>query len=374
MIKNNDFDYVINGGGMVGAAAALALAQQQRSVLMVDAQGLSDEQSHWDLRISSINDNHWQWLLDLGVERTINWRKVRPYQGLSVTTLLGTELSFSAQEVDRSQLGVMVENNNLQRALWRCLEASDNVTIISNQRIEQLELSARTVCIAGVDYSYHYLIGADGAASYVAKQAGIGYRGWDYGQRCILAVAQIETPVADATWEVFRPQGPFALLPLTENRVCLIDYRSSQEVTRLSADKGQLHRALAQQFEPYVGALTIEQSGSFPLQRKRALTYCAQSGSVLLMGDAAHSIHPLAGQGVNLGFADIRQWLDSDGNLAAYEQQRMRANQQMMRAMDMINVGFRTPNPMVQGVIAAGMKIIEVTPLKQQMLKQALQL
>lgn len=366
-------NYVINGGGMVGAAAALALAEQGEQVTLVDRATAAKRHSDWDLRISSVNQNHWTWLCGLGVSAAIDDDRVMPYQQLSVTTQQGDKLTFKAQEVGVDQLGVMVENNALQRALWQRLQTYSNVVLKAPAGIAEFDLGAKQLRLdSGGRLHYDVLIGADGAHSAVARAAGIRYRGWDYGQRCLLANVRLSQPIAAATWEVFRPEGPFALLPLTNQQACLIDYRRGAEITALSADKEQLSRALHHTFADAIGAFEVIKSASFPLQRKHALSY-TKGSSVVLMGDAAHTIHPLAGQGVNLGFADIRSWLQSGGDTATYNQQRQRENQRMMRAMDMINWGFRSQNPLIGVGLKGVFKGLQALGLKQQIIAQAMQ-
>ena len=365
--------YVINGGGMVGAAAALALAEQGHQVTLVDLQPPGAARPAWDLRISSVNQHHWLWLNSLGLEQTIDTQKVMPYTDLSVTTQSGDTLCFGAADVNLPQLGVMVENNTLQRALWELLSEHPRVSLKVPERITEFDLAQQRVVLAsGEACDYDVLIGADGANSQVAQAINISYRGWDYGQRCLLANVRLSQPQAAATWEVFRPQGPFALLPLTDQQACLIDYRSSAEINCISRDESTLTAALHQTFADRIGAFELLSHASFPLQRKHALNY-SDGQSVVLMGDAAHTIHPLAGQGVNLGFADIRSWLNCNSDIAAYEQARKTENQRMMRAMDMINWGFRSQNPLLKLGLRAAFKGFDVLGLKQQVIARAMQ-
>lgn len=366
-------NYVINGGGMVGAAAALALANQGHHVTLIDRHEAPANQADWDLRISSVNQHHWAWLAGLGVEQNIARDKVMPYQQLSVTTQAGDRLTFDATDADLNQLGVMVENNALQHALWQCLQRCKKVVFKVPARIERFDTKLQQVQLnTGDVLHYDVLIGADGANSAVARAAGICYRGWDYGQRCLLATVRLKHAIAPATWEVFRPEGPFALLPLTRQQACLIDYRSAAAIRHMSASKDRLNQILRATFADAIGDFEVLRSASFPLQRKHALRYVA-SNSIVLMGDAAHTIHPLAGQGVNLGFADVRQWLRCGGNVAEYERQRQRDNHRMMRAMDVINWGFRSQQPLVKLALKGLFFGLDRLNLKRQLIATAMQ-
>lgn len=355
-------DYLINGAGMVGAAAGLALAERGFSVMLIDNAELPAKGERWDVRISSVNDHHWQWLSQLGVSDWIDSDRVLPYTQLSVASMMGRRADFDARDIGRQQLGVMVENNALQRALWRALEQHASVELRANNRIAKFELDRRSVTLAsGESITFDRLLGCDGAHSQVAQAAGIGYRGWDYGQVCELTNVVTEQPLPSATWEIFKPGGPYALLPLGQHQACLINYRPAQVVEK--TDLNEL-------FEPHIGSFTAYAAGQFPLQRKHALRYTA--GAVILMGDAAHSIHPLAGQGVNLGFADIRSYLEHRHDITAYARERKRANAQMMRAMDMIHWHFEDPNTVKQRLIGVGLKLAQVNLVKRAIIKQAM--
>ncbi|WP_127346878.1 FAD-dependent oxidoreductase [Pseudidiomarina mangrovi] len=371
---------IVVGGGMVGAAAALALADDGHSVTVVEAgPGYSDDVSDsWDLRISSVHQANVDWLQQLGVWAAITPAKWFPYQQLSVRSSNGVQVDFAASEVAASALGAMVENLSLQQALWQQLAQHPRVTLLAQQRIEQLDSPQQRLRIGDQWYDYDLVIGADGANSQVAQLAGIGMRGWDYDMTCLLAIARTEQPVPAATWEVFRPCGPYALLPLGAQQVCLIDYRSQQQWQTLPTD-AQVTAELAAVFTAHIGAFTVSQHGRFPIRRQRALSYHAYD-SVVLIGDAAHSIHPLAGQGVNLGFADVqelqqqlREQTTLASALAHYERQRVAANQRMMRAMDAIHVGFSSQHVLPQLVVDTGLQLLKRTPwLKQQIIRQAM--
>ncbi|WP_417665516.1 FAD-dependent oxidoreductase [Pseudidiomarina sp.] len=369
---------VVIGGGMVGASAALAFAQSGHDVTVIEAGKPATSTGDWDLRISSIHQRNVAWLTELGV-----WADVRPerrfyYTDLAVECRDGMRVNFAASEVNVEALGAMVENNALQQALWQHLD-QHGVRCLSLTRVAQFQLAEQQVELdTGERLPYDLLVGADGSTSQVAKAAGIAMRGWDYDMRCLLAIADVREPIQPATWEVFREAGPFALLPLGTHQACLIDYRSEQEWQQLSGD-AQVHKALHETFAPHIGDHKVSRFASFPLRRQRALRYHVHN-SVVLIGDAAHSIHPLAGQGVNIGFADVQELLSQLNDqqpvaaaLRAYERVRERENQQMMRAMDAIHFGFRSQHVVPRALISGGLALVNrVMPLKRALIKQAI--
>ena len=371
---------LINGGGMVGAAAALAFAQKGAQVTLLEPKPPSVEENtdpEWDLRISSVNNSNWQWLLGLGIGEDVRHSRVFDYDRLTVTSISGTSLSFHADEAGLSKLGVMVENNALQQALWAQLRALKNVSLRTDDKLEGFDTLSRTAFLnKGEHLNYDLLLGCDGAHSKVAQAAGIDYRGWDYDQRCLLANVRVEKPIAGETWEVFRSQGPYALLPLTENQACLIDYSKRDDITALEKDKRALESHLKQTFAPHIGNFQLLKSASFALQRKHACHY-VKDGSIVLLGDAAHSIHPMAGQGVNLGFADVRCLIETleqysqSTALVEYERTRRRENAKMMRMMDAIQFGWRDSNPIMQLATSASLKVAGLPWVKRWLLQQA---
>lgn len=371
---------LINGGGMVGAAAALALAQKGAYVTLLEPRPPSADTStdpDWDLRISSVNNSNWEWLLSLGIGACLRQQRVFDYQQLTVTSLGGQSLSFHANEAGLTKLGVMVENNALQLALWTQLDTLKNVNLRTGESLDKLDTWSKTAVLSeGDTLNYDLLLGCDGANSKVAQLADFSYRGWDYDQRCLLANVSLEKAIEPETWEVFRPQGPYALLPLTEQQACLIDYGIRDDINRLEKDNKALEEHLKETFSPHIGDFRLLKSASFPLQRKHVKSY-VKAGSIALLGDAAHSIHPMAGQGVNLGFADVRcltaalQKSSQVFALAEYENTRQGENAKMMRMMDAIQFGWRSTSPIMQFATTASLKVAGVLWVKRWLLQQA---
>lgn len=376
---------VVVGGGLVGASAALALAQAGHQVTLierVDPGAVSAETKDWDLRISSVHQQNQQWLAELGVWSQVPAARRFGYTELAVESQGGAKLTFSAADAGFTELGFMVENNALQSVLWQQLKA-EQVTLRCPDAVESIDWEARTVTTTAAEpLPFDLLLGCDGANSATAKRAGIGRRGWDYGQRCMLANVITEQALPTQTWEIFRAGGPYALLPLHTHRACLINYQSSQAISELQQQGDDAVLAeLSDLFSPYIGSFQLQPTNSyasFPIQRHTALRYHAHN-CVALVGDAAHSIHPLAGQGVNLGFADVQSLVsqlstqDVATALPAYEGERRALNQRMMRAMDAIHYGFDSKHLIakwgIRGVFAG---IAQLPPLKRQVVRAAM--
>lgn len=388
---------VVVGAGLVGAAAALQLASQGHQVTVLERTAPAPSAAHWDLRISSVHQRNVDWLQKLGVWTPQVSAKAFPFKRLSVQGQDGQRVEFASP--NNTAMGYMVENQALQYALWEALAAQPRVTLRTDFQLQQLALEACTISsVSGETLTFDLLLGADGAQSKLASLAGIGRRGWDYGQRCMLANVTTEAPISQATWEIFRPGGlgPMALLPLGAHQACLIDYRPSAQWQDISAQgPAAVASELGQTFAPQIGAFrllelapSVPAYASFPIQRQRALTYsrvAASGAGLALIGDAAHSIHPLAGQGVNLGFADVQCLLKQLKQLkqlqqpvlatalTQYERERSGANQQMMRAMDAIHYGFGSQHWLPRAGVAGVLGVLSKMPvLQRQVVRMAM--
>ena len=343
------FDISIVGGGMVGAAIALALGQAGLSVALIEkfAPAAFDNSSAPDLRVSSINLASEAWLTQLGAWQAVTQMRLCPYQRLQAFEHPSSIVTFNAADIKRSHLGHIVENNLLQLALWQQFNA--NVTIFCPASVVALSQTADSAMLTldnGAQLASKLVVAADGGNSQLRQFAGIGTNGWQYRQACLVAL--INTPYAqqDVTWQQFTPTGPKAFLPLPGAQGSVVWYDDAQRVKQLSALKpALLTQELHKAFPAMLGEVEVVASSWFPLARMDANRYFA--GRVVLAGDAAHTINPLAGQGVNLGFADAKLLTEliidaqqhnadigSEALLSSYQRKRKPANLLMMSAMD----------------------------------------
>ncbi|MFT7195583.1 MAG: 2-octaprenyl-3-methyl-6-methoxy-1,4-benzoquinol hydroxylase, partial [Rheinheimera aquimaris] len=215
------FDISIVGGGMVGAAIAVALSQAGMRVALIEKQPpvVFDAASAPDLRVSSINLASEAWLTSLGAWQQLEKMRVCPYQRLQAFEQPGSIVTFNAADIKRSHLGHIVENNLLQLALWQQFNA--NVTTFCPSSVSALQQFADNTQItldSGEALNAKLVIAADGANSKLRQLAGIGTNGWQYRQACLVALVNTPYPQQDVTWQQFTPTGPRAFLPLPDQQ------------------------------------------------------------------------------------------------------------------------------------------------------------
>jgi len=362
-------DCVIVGGGMVGACAALALAEIGLSVVLVEKHKPEpfEHNQAIDLRVSAISRASEQLFEQLDVWQTIKQMRVTPYCRLGVweTELSYTE--FNAQSINESHLGHIIENKLIQLALWQKIENQANVEVICSGQISDLSYSSDTagnhqpmLTINNQTVKAKLVVAADGGQSMIRQMAGIGCTGWQYQQAAMLIHVETEVAQQDITWQQFTPTGPVAMLPLPGKEASLVWYHNKAEIKRLSALSNEaLTEQVALHFPNKLGEVKVLNKASFPLTRQHANQYVLNS--IVLVGDAAHTINPLAGQGVNLGFKDVKalqtviasaigngELWHSDIVLKRYEDKRRADNTLMMTAMDVFYKGFSHPLPAIK--------------------------
>lgn len=397
------FDVVINGGGMVGAAVAVGLGQLGLSVAVIEARAPQafDVSQPLDVRVSAISVASAQLLSRLGVMENLLTLRHVPYTGLETWEMEGCITQFSADQVAEPLLGYFFENRLIQLGLWQQIETLTNVElfcpakVVKFERIkplgkgESLDVAQDAITIEldnGSILSTHLLVGADGANSQVRQWAGIGLTGWDYSQSAMLINIETQTPQQFVTWQQFTPQGPRSLLPLPGNNASLVWYDSPARIKQLmQLNDAQLAEQIRENFPSRLDPhFTVKAKGSFPLTRRHAQRYF--ESNLVILGDAAHTINPLAGQGVNIGFKDvdilITQVASAIGNgdvwwhdcvLKRYQQARYVDNQLMMTAMDAFYAGFSNDILPLKILRNGMLKLANIDgPIKQKVLKYAL--
>lgn len=374
------FDCAIVGGGMVGAATALSLSQLGLTVALIEKYQPKDfaPEQDFDLRVSAISLASQHLLEQLNAWQQIARWRVCPYRRLGVWELQSSYTEFNADEIKQTHLGHIVENRLIQLSLWQQIEKTPRVKLMCPDAVinfEQNEDSVSLTLESEKQLQVKVLIAADGANSQIRQKAGIGLTGWDYAQDAMLINVKTEKSQQDITWQQFFPTGPVAMLPMPGKHASLVWYHQKQELARLSQlTNEQLTNEINQHFPPRLGQVQVLDKGAFSLTRRHANQYV--KGRVILLGDAAHTINPLAGQGVNLGFKDVKAlqtvfakaigegqaWHASD-TLANYEKARRYDNLLMMSTMDAFYSAFSNDNPLLKAVRNFGLMAANKAPL-----------
>jgi 2-octaprenyl-3-methyl-6-methoxy-1,4-benzoquinol hydroxylase/2-octaprenylphenol hydroxylase len=304
------YDVAIIGAGMVGTALASLLSRSGFAVALVEAYEPQpfDAADDVGLRVSAISPGSAAILEQTGAWKLISAQRVRPYRRMQVEDGVDLEpLLFDAPVFNLERLGTIVENALVQWSLWQLVSSGGLVDTYCPDRLDAIEFSQsqnRVLLKSGKAITASLVVGADGANSGVRKAMGIRQDYWAYNQHGLVAVVGKQKANPGVAWQRFMPGGPLAFLPLEDGRSSIVWTRPSAEAERL----------LALATDEFISELDAASSGwlgsvescgpraAFPLSMR--LSECYASQRTLLMGDAAHVVHPLAGQGVNLGFAD----------------------------------------------------------------------
>ena len=302
-------DVAVAGGGVVGAACALALARAGLQVALVEARPAP----RWlaerpDLRVFALAPDNAALLDALGVWPQVVRARAQPYRKMRVWDAGGgDELAFDAATLARDELGWIVENGLLVDRLWAALVAA-GVQVHCPARVqgmEQDEAGVRLQLDDGTRLEARVAVAADGGASELRRLAGLDVDAHDYGQRGVVAFIETADPHQETAWQRFLPTGPLALLPFTQGRSSIVWTLPEAEAQRvLALDDAAFALELTDASAARLGrAQPVSERAAFPLRRQLVRQQVA--GRVLVLGDAAHVVHPLAGQGVNLGLRDV---------------------------------------------------------------------
>ncbi|MDG3087422.1 2-octaprenyl-3-methyl-6-methoxy-1,4-benzoquinol hydroxylase [Vibrio hannami] len=379
------FDIAVIGGGMVGAAIALGAAKSGKSVALVEGKAPEAYRPDqpMDIRVSAISHKSVELLEQLGVWNDVLEMRVCPYRRLETWEHQECRVRFDADSLSLNQLGYIVENRLIQLGLWNQFSQYPNLSLFCPDSLERIEFStgSNTVVLrSGEELEAMMVVGADGANSKVRNLANIGVTAWDYRQHCMLINVETEKPQQDITWQWFTPSGPRSFLPLKGNQGSLVWYDSPKRIRQLQAMSSEaLREEVIAHFPGELGDIKVLQSGYFPLTRRHAQKYSERR--CVLAGDSAHTINPLAGQGVNIGFKDVQVLLDilgnehwdSEASLAEYERRRRPDNLLMQSGMDFFYKSFSNELGPLKLLRNIGFKMAENSgPIKTQVLKYAL--
>jgi len=309
-MKHAAYDVVIIGAGMVGATLASLLSRAGFSVALVEAvePETFDAGADVGLRVSAISPGSAAILEQAGAWKKIAAERARPYRRMQVEDGVELEpLVFDAPVFNLERLGTIVENALIQWSVWQVVSSGGLVDIYCPDSLAGIELSGphnRVALGSGQLLTASLVVGADGAASRVRKTLGLRQEHFSYNQHGLVAVVGKQKPNPGVAWQRFLPGGPLAFLPLADGRSSIVWTRPSAEARRLMAlDDADFVTELDEASSGWLGHVeTVGPRAAFPLSMRLSESYA--SGRTVLTGDAAHVVHPLAGQGVNLGFAD----------------------------------------------------------------------
>ncbi len=308
-MSGSDVEVAIVGAGPVGSVLALALARAGVATALVEAKAPAPwTADKMDLRVYALSRASQNILRRLGAWDRIAEARAAAYDAMEVWEANGRgRVRFDAADVDEADLGHIVEGSLLAATLVERVRAAPDIAWHCPERLEQLNVgddAAELILESGRRITALVAVGADGARSQLRTLAGIETQESPYGQKAVVAHLEPEKPHGATARQIFRPNGPLALLPLADGRVSIVWSTSPEEAERLLAlDEAAFGDAVGEASENVLGKLTLaSERASFPLLKLHAQSYIAPR--VVLVGDAAHVVHPLAGQGMNLGLLD----------------------------------------------------------------------
>jgi len=385
-----DVDVVVVGGGMVGGLLAAALAPLTVAVIdSAEPKPFEPGSSpSYDLRVSALSIASRRMLEAVGAWQGIEARRLCPYRNLSVWDgERGGRTDFHARDAGVPELGYIVENRVIQLSLWDQLQKLPNVSCYCPTTLSSIEADDSGVTVkldtVGTPIRARVVVGADGAASAVRQQAGIGIDSTSYEQHALVANVTTALPQQQITWQRFVPTGPQAMLPLCGSRASLVWYSSADEVARLNELENEAFiEELCDAFPEELGGIkSVEARASFPITKAHATSYTANR--IVLAGDAAHTVHPLAGQGVNIGLLDAAALAEtllkahSAGRdiaagqvLARYERWRRFENSLMIESLDAIHKAFSEQPGWFKHMRSAGLNTVNQLPFVRNRLMQ----
>lgn len=382
------YDITVIGGGIVGATLASALSQADFKVALVEARRPQTVAADDDfaLRQSAVTPGPRRLLESAGIWQRIPGKRICSFTGMKVWEDDPENMLFLEHtELGLPELGHIVENAIIVDAAWQRLEQVD---IFCPAKLAELRVEEQAAYLElddGRELTTRLVVGAEGAGSPTRQAVGITTAGWDYGQRCTVGTVTPESHHRHIAWQRFLPSGPVAFLPLSDGRCSLAWHADAQVAGELAEldDKAFCQR-LTEATEGVLGRIEhMGQRASFPLRLMHAQEYVRPR--VALVGDAAHVVHPMVGQGINLGLMDASSLVEilimardrqvDPGNLTylkRYQRSRMADNMLMLGAADLCKRAYGSQNPLLNGLRRLALpSASRLTAVRRLMIRQA---
>jgi len=381
----HDYDMIIVGANIVGSTLACALADSSLKLLVIDGfkpepdwPNNSYDDTH-DLRVSALTSTSSELFEKLGIWQNLIKDRPSPFRALHVWNEdANNKLSFDSADTGEAYLGHIVENRRVQQALHQALAYRRSVELKLGISLETLTIEKDKASITTSDkktITTKLIIGADGARSKVRDLSNISTNGWSYQQQAIIANVKTEKPHQQCGWQRFLATGPLALLPLADGRCSIVWSAQDAYANELMAmDKETFASEMTTALQNELGQITLDsERAAFPLKAQHANNYVAPR--IALIGDAAHSIHPLAGQGVNLGLLDAaclaeiintalenKRDIGREQTLKKYQRARKTSNLAMLTATDGLNKLFSNNNDLLNWARNTGFATVNAMP------------
>ncbi|TAL60156.1 MAG: FAD-binding protein [Legionella sp.] len=383
---NHHFDVLIVGGGVVGLTAALAMAARQYRVAVIDAQSLTVNISAPDLRVYAINQASENLLKELDVWEKLESTRLSPYLHMHVWDAAnGAYIDFDARQIASAKLGSILEESILKQALLTQIATQTTISLFPQCAVDAVTELAQGVEIKSQDQVWQgdLLMIADGANSPTRNNLGVTLTTWSYQQHALVATVATEKPHQQTAYQVFNSDGPLAFLPLANPQQCSIVWSTTPAKAQrlLDLEENEFNEELTQAFAEKLGQVRVMSTRhQFPLQMRHVKQYSGKRW--ILLGDAAHTIHPLAGLGLNVGLADVRSWLHfldkakgtlhSKKLLGAYHRERQHAVWQIILQMEGFKRLFSPEWSSLSTLRGLGLRACnEFAPLKRLFIQQA---
>ncbi len=380
-----DYDIIIVGGGLNGPALALALAQGGAKVAVIDARAADTRSAlGFDGRAYAIAAASQRLLAAIGVWPALANHAQPMLQIKTSDGVVGRGpapffMTFDQADLGAGPMGYMVEDRHVYTGFLAAMQGQDRIALISGQSVvaQNVQAGVASVTLAnGQELTAGLIVGADGRNSGVASRAGIGRWGWDYGQTALVTAIHHEKPHGGVAHQYFLPSGPLAILPLAGGHHSSIVWseRSAQAAQIQALDDAGYLAALRLRFGDFLGDIALAGARfTYPLNLTVAKEFVAPR--IALIGDAAHGVHPIAGQGLNLGLRDVaalaevlieaaRLGLDigAANALVRYQEWRRFDTTVMALGMDGVNKLFSNDNPLLRGLRDLGMGAVNAAP------------